>query len=76
MNQHLKDSDTTYINHAKWAFYASVRLIWAGITSFIHAICPSLFPGTSARTIIDLYHERLVDHPNPYYTQYINQKKT
>jgi hypothetical protein len=75
MNQHLKDSNTTYTEHARWAFIASGQLLWASIASFFHAIYPSLFPGTSAKIIIDLYYKRLVTHPNPYYREYINQQK-
>lgn len=72
MNQHLKDSRTTYVEHAKWAAFAGVRLIWAGIASLLHAAHPALFPGTAARTVIDLYFKRLHDHPNPAYQDYIN----
>ena len=32
-----------------------------------------VFPGTAAKTVIDLYHERLVDHPNKDYEEYIKE---
>lgn len=73
MHQHLRDSNTTYWQHAGWALVAGLRLIWAGVASLLHAIHPSLFPGTAARTVIDLYHERLKDHPNRDYQDYIQQ---
>ena len=56
-----------------WAFMAGLRLVWAGIASVIHGIFPNFFPGTAAKTVIDLYHERLVDHPNKDYEDYIKE---
>ena len=75
MNKHLKESQTTYWPHFKWAMLAGVRLIYAGVTSLIHAIHPSLFPGTAATTVIDLYYRRLHDHPNRQYQDLINEAK-
>lgn len=75
MNKHLQNSETTYNEHAKWAIGASIKLIWAGVASFLHAIHPSLFPGTAAKTVIDLYYQRLHNHPNPDYKAYIAQQK-
>lgn len=68
---HLEKSQETYGNHFIWAKIAGLRLIWAGIASIIHGIIPALFPGTAAKTVIDLYHKRLVDHPNKEYQDYI-----
>ena len=73
INNHLKKSNETYFSHVIWAFKAGFRLVWAGIASFIHGIFPNLFPGTAAKTVIDLYHERLVDHPNKDYEEYIKE---
>ena len=75
MNQHLKDSQTTYGVHSKWAFSAGFRLIWAGIASLVHAIHPNFFPGTAAKTVIDLYYTRLHNHPNKIYKKYIAEIK-
>ena len=75
MNQHLKDSNTTYLNHSRWAFWAGIRLIWAGICSIIHAVHPNFFPGTAAKTVIDLYYSRLYNHPNSLYKEYIKEKR-
>lgn len=72
MNQHLKDSNITYDAHARWAITAGIKLIWAGIASLLHAIHPSLFPGTAAKTVIELYYTRLHNHPNSEYKKYIN----
>lgn len=43
--QHLKDSNCTYFSHLKFAIYASFLLIYAAVTSLIHAIFPFLFKG-------------------------------
>jgi hypothetical protein len=73
VRQHLKDSNTNYFNHAQWAVTAGIRLIWAGIASFIHAINPSWFPGTAAGIVIDLYFSRLHNHPNQEYQTLIQE---
>jgi hypothetical protein len=70
--EHLVKSKIGYIPHAAWAWTAGFKLIWAGIASLLHGIVPAWFPGTSAKTVIDLYHQRLIDHPNSDYQQYIN----
>lgn len=75
MNQHLKDSQVNYSMHSKWAFVAGIRLIWAGIASLIHAVHPNFFPGTTAKTVIDLYYTRLHNHPNKNYKKYIKEIK-
>lgn len=71
--EHLAKSKETYIPHFIWAFLSGLKLIWAGIASIIHGFVPGLFPGTAAKTVIDLYHKRLVDHPNKEYQEYIKQ---
>ena len=71
-NQHLIDSNETYLSHSKWAAHAGVKLLWAGVTSLLHAIHPSLFPFATAKIVIDLYCKRLHNHPNKAYAQYIN----
>ena len=73
VRQHLRDSKTNYFNHAQWAITSGVRLIWAGIASFIHAINPSWFPGTAAGIVIDLYFSRLHYHPNQEYRALIQE---
>jgi hypothetical protein len=75
MNKHLNQSQTTYWAHFAWAIVAGLRLIWAGIASLIHAIHPSLFPGTAAHTVIDMYYQQLHNHPNPEYQIQIKEKK-
>ena len=65
--QHLDDSDVTYREHWRFAVYASFRLAYASCASMCHAFLPALFPATAARTVIELYNERLADHPNPEY---------
>ena len=73
-SKHLQASKETYISHLFWATYAGVKLIVVGFSSIIHGIFPAVFQGTAAKTIINFYHERLVDHPNKEYTDYISQK--
>ena len=73
--EHLEKSKEDYFSHLKWAEISGLRLIWAGVASLIHGLVPGLFPGTAAITVIDLYHKRLVDHPNKDYQEYIDSKK-
>jgi hypothetical protein len=72
--QHLVDSNCSYFEHLKFAVVAGARLIWAGVASLVHAIIPQFFPGTAAFTVIDLYKERLENHPNPIYQDKIKEK--
>jgi hypothetical protein len=71
MKQHLIDSQTTYFSHAVWAFKSGIYMIYAGITSLIHAVYPGFFPGIAAKAVINLYHQRLHNHPNPAYKSLI-----
>jgi hypothetical protein len=73
--EHLAKSQETYMPHFIWAFLSGLKLIWAGIASIIHGFIPGFFPGTAAKTVIDLYHKRLVNHPNKEYQEYINNSK-
>lgn len=74
-NEHLATSKVTYFEHLRWAVVAGIRLIYAGITSIIHGIVPSLFDGTAPKQIIDIYHSHLKDHPNPEYKEMIDAAK-
>ena len=74
-NEHLAKSQEGYMSHFVWAELSGLRLIWADIASLIHGLVPGLFPGTAAITVIDLYHKRLVNHPNTDYQDYIDSKK-
>lgn len=73
--KHLKISKVTYCQHLAWAILAGLRLIYAGITSIIHGIFPSLFDGTAPKQVIDIYHNHLEDHPNPAYRDMIKDAK-
>jgi hypothetical protein len=73
--KHLDTSKATYLEHLAWAVVAGVRLIYAGITSIIHGVIPTLFDGTAPKQIIDIYHNHLEDHPNPKYKNMINDAK-
>jgi hypothetical protein len=74
-DKHLETSKVTYLEHLLWAVAAGIRLIYAGITSIIHGIVPTLFDGTAPKQIIDIYHKHLEDHPNPAYKEMINKAK-
>jgi hypothetical protein len=56
-SKHLAESNKTYIEHFKFAFYAGLMLLWAGVTSIIHAFIPSLFPFVSRKIIVDLLEQ-------------------
>lgn len=71
--EHLEKSQEGYLNHLVWAELSGLRLILAGLASIVHGLVPGLFPGTAAITVIELYHKRLVDHPNNEYQNYINR---
>jgi hypothetical protein len=73
--EHLEKSQESYGSHFVWAKIAGLRLIWAGIASIIHGLIPAFFPGTAAKTVIFLYHKRLLDHPNKEYQDYIDSLK-
>jgi hypothetical protein len=71
---HLESSKETYTSHLFWATYAGFKMIVVGISSIVHGIVPAFFTGTAAKTVIDLYHERLINHPNKEYADYISKK--
>ena len=73
--KHLDISNVTYLKHLTWAVIAGIRLIYAGITSIIHGVVPTLFDGCAPEQIIDIYHNHLEDHPNPKYKDMINKFK-
>jgi hypothetical protein len=74
-DKHLTTSKVTYLKHLVWAVIAGVRLIYAGISSIIHGIIPTLFDGTAPKQIIDIYHKHLENHPNPDYKDMIDKAK-
>jgi hypothetical protein len=73
--KHLEKSKVTYFSHLWWALIAGLRLIYSGIASIIHGIVPTLFDGTAPKTIIDIYHSHLVNHPNDEYKDMIKEAK-
>lgn len=72
--KHLEESKVSYFEHLKFALYAGACLLYAGIASLIHAFLPNLFKGTAAFIVIKLYNDRLVDHPNPVYQEYLKNE--
>ena len=73
--KHLAKSKETWGRHSVFAFFAGLKLIYAGISSIIHGLVPAFFEGTAAITVIKLYHRRLVNHPNPDYAKYIDNER-
>ena len=71
--EHLTKSKETYFSHLIWAILAGFRLLLASLGCFIHGFFPYLFPVSADNTVIDLYHKRLVNHPNKEYQDYIDQ---
>lgn len=71
--KHLQKSQETYGSHLVWATYAGLKMIVVGCSSIIHGIVPAFFQGTAAKTVIDFYHKRLVNHPNNEYQNYIKE---
>lgn len=69
--KHLEESQTRYVEHLKFALYASSLLLYAGIASLIHAFVPAAYKGTSAFIVIKLYKQRLIGHPNKRYQDWI-----
>jgi hypothetical protein len=71
--RHLEKSKVTYPSHLIWAVATGARLIYAGVCSIIHGLIPALFDGTAPKTIIDIYHSHLVNHPNEEYKDMIKK---
>ena len=71
----MKKSQETYGSHLVWATYAGIKMILVGCSSIVHGIVPAFFQGTAAKTVIDFYHKRLVNHPNHEYQIYIETYK-
>lgn len=69
--QHLRESNSNYLDHCLFAIYAAGLLFVASVASIIHAIIPNLFKGVAAYIVIKLYKTRLENHPNPLYRQWI-----
>ena len=57
--KHLESSGKSYWHHLGFAFFAGLLLIYAGITSIIHAFIPALFPFTSLNIV-----KKLVEKSN------------
>ena len=62
---HLGQSQMTYGYHFWHAIKNGSLLIYWGLTSFIHAFIPALFPGTAAKGTIKIFYETIYEHPNP-----------
>lgn len=74
--EHLQNSKVDYRDHFVWAVFAGLRMIVSGMSSIVHAFVPAWFSGVAAKTIIDLYYERLTNHPSALYQGYIKNAKS
>lgn len=72
-DKHLSKSKVTYTEHLQWAILAGIRLIYSGFASIIHGINPKFFDRTAPKTIIDIYHSHLLNHPNEDYKEMIKE---
>ena len=75
IKEHLIKSNVSYTAHTYHAIVTGFRLIWGGITSIIHGICPVFFDGNAPRMIIDIYHDHLISHKNKEYKEMISQAR-
>lgn len=70
IKKHLETNQVSYPQHFIFAIKAGVLLVYAGITSLIHAINPAWFDGTPAKIVARLYKGRIENHPNPDYRNF------
>lgn len=70
IKEHLATNKITFRDHFVLAIKSGVMLLYAGITSIIHAFLPSLFDGVPAKIVSKLYNGRIKDHPNPRYRNF------
>tara|TARA_B100000767_G_C19630199_1_gene477944 strand:+ start:711 stop:893 length:183 start_codon:yes stop_codon:yes gene_type:complete len=52
--KHLNEAGKSYLEHFKFAFITGIILLYAGITSIIHAIFPCFFKFTSLKIVKSL----------------------
>ena len=71
---HLRESQKTYTEHFKGAFYYGYKMLIGALASFMHGLFPFLFDGLTAKTVIDIYYDELHNHKNEKYQDYIKTK--
>lgn len=49
MFKHLRETNQTYVDHARFALRAGVWLLVAGLASVVHAIFPNALPFVAER---------------------------
>jgi len=57
--KHLNEAGKSYFEHSKFALMADFILMYAGITSIIHALIPGLFPFTSQKIVKKLLDQSM-----------------
>jgi hypothetical protein len=57
--KHIKDNNTTYINHMKHAFTLSLKAGSASVILFIHAFIPFLFEKTGSNILKNIINKDL-----------------
>ena len=73
--KHLIESEKTYFQHLKGAFFYGFKMLIGSLMSFIHGIFPFFFEGNTAKIVIDIYHDELKNHKNQNYQNYIKNKE-
>jgi hypothetical protein len=63
-----------YFVHFWHAFRLGLILIYAGIVSLIHAVVPCLFPAYSAKKVIWIYIQVVLDSANPDIQIYLQEQ--
>jgi hypothetical protein len=72
--QHLNDSQMSYWVHFHHAFRLGFILIYAGLASLIHALCPFLYPAYSAKQVIRIFVNVVLDSLNPEIQNYLKSE--
>lgn len=70
IKQHLTNNQITFLDHFNLAIISGVKLIYAGLSSIIHAFVPCFFDSTAAKIVANLYHQRIKHHPNKIYRDF------
>lgn len=70
IKNHLYTNKISFKDHFVLAIISGFKLIYAGVTSIIHAFIPCVFDGSAAKVVAHLYFKRVKDHPNETYRNF------
>jgi hypothetical protein len=71
---HLRKSQMSYGVHFYHAFRLGLILIYAGLASLVHAVCPFLYPAYSAKMVIAIFVRVVLDSANPDIQNYLKSE--